>query len=121
MSNAQNIGDVDFTVDKDSLYREEAITDHKVASIRRLVPIKADGSEDPDREPIFYGNSQLMTQEGPLPLQAKLEAKTFEEAMQEFPSAMKKSLEETIEHIQKMQQQQQQSEPQQQQSRIYTP
>lgn len=119
MTDAQNIQDVDFTVNKNNLYREEAITDHKVASIRRLVPIKPDGTDDPDREPIFYGNSQLMTSEGPLPLQAKLEAKTFEQAMQEFPSAMKKSLEETIEHIQKMQQQQQQQ--QQQQSRIYTP
>ena len=34
-------------VDRDHLYREESFTDLKVATIRRLVPIKPDGSENP--------------------------------------------------------------------------
>ncbi len=33
---------IDFKVDTASLYREDAITDLKVASIRRMVPVTAD-------------------------------------------------------------------------------
>jgi hypothetical protein len=119
MANGANIPGIDFTVDKNNLYREEGITDHKVASIRKLVPIKTDGSDDPGREPVFYASTQLMTPEGPLPLQASLEAKTYQEAIEEFPEAMKKSLERTIEQIQKQQQQQQAQR--QEKSRIYVP
>ncbi|MFO8112516.1 MAG: cytoplasmic protein [Desulfosalsimonadaceae bacterium] len=120
MTNGANIPNIDFTVDKNNLYREEGITDHKVASIRRLVPIKVDGSEDPDREPVFYASTQLMTPEGPLPIQAALEAKTLEAAIEEFPDAMRKALTKTIDQIQRQQQQQEQ-EKQQEQSRIYVP
>ncbi len=120
MVNGMNTPNIDFTVDKNNLYREEGITDHKVASIRRLVPIRPDGSDDPTREPVFYASTQLMTPEGPLPLQTLLHAKTCEEAVEEFPAAMKKTLNETIERIQKHQQEQQQKEKQQQ-SRIYVP
>lgn len=119
MVNGANMPNIDFTVDRNNLYREEGITDHKVASIRRLVPIKADGSDDPDRDAVFYASTQLMTPEGPLPLQAALEAKTYEEAINEFPAAMKKALEKTLEQLQKHQQQQQQQ--QQEKSRIYVP
>ena len=120
MTSGANISNIDFTVDKNNLYREEGVTDHKVASIRRLVPIRIDGSDDPDREPVFYASTQLMTPEGPLPLQAPLNAKTLEAAIEEFPAAMQKSLNETIERLQKHQQQQQ-SQQQNEQSRIYVP
>ena len=36
----EEIQGIDFTVDQSNLYREEGITDLKVASIRRLIPIK---------------------------------------------------------------------------------
>ena len=120
MTNDANIPNIDFTVDKNNLCREEGVTDHKVASIRRLVPIKIDGSDDPDREPVFYASTQLMTPEGPLPIQSALSAKTLEAAIEEFPDAMKKALDKTIDQIQK-QQQQQQEQQQQEQSRIYVP
>lgn len=119
MNGASSAQDIDFTIDQENLYREESITDMKVASIREMTPIKPDGSDDPSRDKIFIGNSQLMTPEGPLPIQAKLTATTFEEAMKEFPQAMKQSLNETIEHFRQMQQEQQQQ--QQSESRIITP
>ena len=97
---------IDFTVDKNNLYREESITDLKVASIRRLVPIKEDGSDDTTRSPIFVGHTQLMTPEGALPLQARLQANNLEEAMAEFPSAMQTALTQMVEEVQKLQQQQ---------------
>lgn len=94
---------VDFQVDKNNLYREEAVTDMKVASIRRLVPVKIDGSDDDSRTEIFIGHTQLMSQQGPIPIQANLNAKTIEEALDVFPEAMKKAMDEVIARIEKMQ------------------
>ncbi len=107
MGDFENSQNIDFTVDKDNLYREESITDLKVASIRRLVPVKADGTEDPSRTSIFYGHTQLMTPEGPLPVQGRLMANNLDEAFQEFPGAMQKALDEMVARIQEMQRQQQ--------------
>lgn len=83
---------IDFTVDRNNLYREESFTDVKVAAIRRLTPVKPDGSEDKSREPIFMGQTQLLTPSGPIMLQSLLEAKTFEEAMVKFPVAMQREM-----------------------------
>ena len=98
---------IEFNIDKDNLYREESFTDLKVGSIRRLVPAKPDGTDDPGRTPIFVGNTQLMTPDGPMPIQSKLSANTIVEAMDVFPEAMKQALGELVDRIQKMQQQQQ--------------
>ena len=107
MTEFGNREDIDFSVDQDNLYREEALTDLKVASIRRLIPIKADGSDDPSRTPLFYGSTQLMTPEGPLPIQAQLQANNLNEAYAEFPNAMQAALSEMIEKLQQMQKEQQ--------------
>ena len=98
---------IDFTVDQTNLYREESYTDLKVASIRKLVPIRADGSEDTERQPVFLGHTQLMSPEGPVPLQAKLEGGSLEEAMAAFPAAMQQALAEMMEQVRQMQRQQQ--------------
>ena len=107
MGDFENSQDIDFTVDKNNLYREDSITDLKVASIRRLVPIMADGTEDSTRSPIFFGHTQLMTPEGPLPVQGRLMANSLDEAYKEFPGAMQKALGEMVSRIQDMQRQQQ--------------
>jgi hypothetical protein len=120
MSNAGQASDIDFTVDTGNLYREESITDLKVASIRRLTPIKADGSDDPDRKIVFIGQTQLMSPEGPLPIQAELKADTIEAAIAEFPSAMQKSLAEVIQKLKQFQQQRKQQQ-QKDDSRIIVP
>ncbi len=78
---------IDFTVDRSNLYREESITDLKVASIRRLIPVKPDGTEDKSRTPVFIGHTQLMSPEGPLPIQSQLAANSIEEALDAFPEA----------------------------------
>ena len=92
MSETEQAGKIDFTVDTNNLYREEAITDLKVASIRRLVPVNADGTEDKSRTPLFMGHTQLMSPEGPVPIQSKLEANNLEEAISLFPEAMERRL-----------------------------
>jgi uncharacterized protein YyaL (SSP411 family) len=98
---------IDFTVDQGNLYREESISDLKVASIRQLIPIKPDGSEDPSRTALFMGHTQIMTPEGPLPLQAQLEANNLAEAYDVFPDAMQKALAEMVRQIQELQRREQ--------------
>lgn len=100
---------LDFTVEKDNLYREENIIDLKSASIRCLTPIKPDGTIDESREKIFLGHTQLMSRQGPVPLQAPLKASTLEEAMENFPEAMQQAMAEMIENVKKMQQEQKKS------------
>ncbi|OQY08303.1 MAG: cytoplasmic protein [Desulfobacteraceae bacterium 4572_123] len=99
---------IDFNVDKNNLYREESITDLKVASIRRLIPVKSDGTEDRSRTPVFIGHTQLMSPDGPLPIQSQLAANNIEEALDAFPEAMKQALAEVVERIKKMQKEQEQ-------------
>ncbi len=107
---------ISFDVDRENLYREESVTDLKVAVIRKLVPVKADGSDDTSRQTIYVGHSQVMTPEGPIPLQAELPAANMEDAMAAFPRAMEQAMAEMIEHIKQLQKEQQQQE-----SRIITP
>ncbi len=97
---------INFSVAANNLYREESVTDLKTASIRTLIPIKPDGSNDESREKIFVGHTQLMSPQGMVPLQSPLQATTFEEAMEKFPAAMKQALSEMIENAKKMQQEQ---------------
>ncbi len=96
---------IDFKVDTASLYREDAITDLKVASIRRMVPVTADGQDDSSRSPVFFGHTQILTPQGPLPLQAKLMANNLAEAIQAFPEAMEQEMARVVEQIRKMQEQ----------------
>jgi hypothetical protein len=102
MADFQNSHDIDFTVDQSNLFREEAITDLKVASIRRMIPIKPDGSDDPSRAPIFVGHTQVMTPEGPLPLQARLPANNLAEAYAVFAESMQQALSEMIVQLEEM-------------------
>ncbi len=105
MSNGGQSG-INFAVDKTNLYRETSITDLKIASIKHLVPILADGSEDDTREPIFFGSTQLSTPQGPIPVQTKLEAKTLDQAMDIFPAAMEVEVQKVIENFKRLQEQQ---------------
>lgn len=94
---------IDFKVDTDNLYREDAVTDLKVASIRRMIPVTADGRDDPSRAPVFFGHTQIMTPQGPLPLQARLMANNLSEAIDAFPTAMEKEMAQMVQQIRKMQ------------------
>ena len=79
---------VDFSIDRNNLYRQEVITDLKVASIMKFIPIKLDGTEDNSRTAIFLGQGQVMLPQGVTPIQVRLEADNLEEAMGAFPEAM---------------------------------
>ena len=92
---------INLNVDRNNLYREDSVTDIKVAAIRRLTPIKADGSDDDSRDSIFMGQTQLMSPSGPVLLQSLLEAKTLEEAMNNFPFAMQKEVDKAMAQAEK--------------------
>lgn len=97
---------IDFQADKNNLYREESITDLKIATIRQLIPINLDGSDDTSRESLFLGSTQLGTPQGPIPMQAKLEAATLEQALDLFPKAMEEETKKVVENLKRMQEEQ---------------
>ena len=110
---------IDFSFDRKNLHREASITDLKVGSIRMLVPVNPDGTEDKSRTTLFIGHTQLMSPEGPVPIQASLTANSLDEAMDAFPEAMEKALSAVIEKLQHMQHQRQ--APKKDDSRIIVP
>ena len=87
----------EIQVDRTNMYREENYTDLKVASIRRLVPVSPDGSPDATRRQKFIGQTHLMSQVGPLPVQCDIEAADLEEALRKFPQAIAKAVEDMME------------------------
>jgi hypothetical protein len=93
-------------VDRTNLYKEESFTDLKVATIRRLSPIREDGTPDTERPVLFTGETTLMSDRGPLPIQCSIEAKDLSEAMDKFPDAVQGAVEKLIEQAREMQRQQ---------------
>ena len=117
MANQNSTDQIDFNLDTENLYREESYTDLKAGAIRRLVPVNPDGTNDGARTEIFVGTTQLMTPEGPLPVQARLMANNFQEALQAFPAAMRQATNEMIAQLEELQKKMQQKDD----SRIIVP
>jgi hypothetical protein len=87
---------LEIRVDRSNLFREETFTDLKVASLRRLTPVLPDGSPDVSRKTVFFGESQLLSPAGPIPVQCPIEAATLEEAIDRFPQALSAAVEEML-------------------------
>ena len=96
----------DIKIDPKNLYKEEAFTDLTFATIRRLSPVNIDGSPDESREPIFTGMTQLMSPNGPIPVQCLIEgAKTLSEAADKLPEAIEKTVQAMIAEAEEMRRQ----------------
>ncbi len=94
----------EIKMNTNNLYREEAFTDLTYATIRRLTPVKIDGTPDESREPLFTGMAQLMSPNGPIPVQCLIEgAKTLAEAAAKLPDAIEKAVQSMIAEAQEMQ------------------
>jgi hypothetical protein len=104
MADEQNTDALDFSVDRQNFYREESFTDLKVATIRRLSPVKPDGSVDKTRKTVFIGQTNIMTPRGALPIQAVIQAKQLQQAVKRFPEAMQAAVDKLAEEVQKMKQ-----------------
>ena len=92
----------EIKLDPKDLYREEIFTDRKAGTLRRLVPVKSDGSEDTARAVLYSGQTQLLTPAGVLPLAFELEAASLEDACNQFPAAVKIAIEQAIEEAREM-------------------
>lgn len=98
----QDMGLPEIKIDTASLCREEAYTDRRAGTLRRMVPVLADGSPDASRPIIWLGQTQLMTPGGVLPLGFEIDAKDLAEAVEKFPDAVKQALEDAINEAQEM-------------------
>jgi len=96
----------EIKINTDNLYREESFTDLTFATIRRLTPVKIDGSVDESRAPIFTGMTQLMSPNGPVPVQCIIEgAKTLSDAADKLPDAIEKTVQAMIAEAKEMERQ----------------
>lgn len=95
----------DISLDLDNLYREEVFSDRRAGAVRRLVPVKSDGSEDSSRPVIYEGQTSLMTAAGSLPISFELTADSLEDALRQFPQAARQEIEQTLEELQEMRRQ----------------
>ena len=93
-------------MDPNGLYREENYTDQKTGAIRKLIPVKADGSEDSSRAPEFFGSAQVMTPMGAIPLNFALEGTTVGEAAEDFAAKAELAIEEAGKELERMRREQ---------------
>jgi len=92
----------EIRVDPASLYLEEVFTDRRIGTIRRLTPVKGDGSRDPKREIAYLGETQVMSTVGALPISFEIDAATLEEAAQKFGPAAKEAIDRTMRELQEL-------------------
>ncbi|MHB8138987.1 MAG: hypothetical protein ACYDGO_11475 [Smithellaceae bacterium] len=106
MSDANGPKITNIKINPDNLYKEETFTDLTYASIRRLTPVKIDGSIDESREIFFTGMAQLMSPNGPVPVQCVIEgAKTLSEAADKLPDAIENTVQAMIAEAKEMERQ----------------
>jgi hypothetical protein len=106
MAEEQN-SPAELKIDRSDLFKEETFTDLKVGMIKQMTPVKSDGSVDKTRKSVFVAQTSLMTPNGPLPLQAVIQAKDLQQAIKKFPEAMKAAMDRLAEEAKKYQQQEQ--------------
>ena len=90
-----------------NLHREEVFSDLTIGSIRQLTPVKPNGELDKTRPILFVGQSQIYTQQGPMPVQFPIDAKNLQLAMEKFPAAMEEFVAHLVEQAKEMQRQEQ--------------
>ena len=93
-------------IDGTNLWKEENFTDLKVGSIRKLTPVKLDGSEDDTRAASWSATTNIMTPGGALPISGEIDATNLEEAVAKFPEAINVAIKKLQEDMIKMQQEQ---------------
>ena len=106
MDPASDPSEVDIKLDPNDLYREESYTDRRVGSIRCMVPVKSDGSEDNGRKRLFMGHTQLWSQMGPIPITFEIEADNLDQAIEAFPAAAQEGIQHTLREAEEMRRQQ---------------
>src|SRR5688572_25467993 len=96
----------DPQMDADGLYQEDNFTDRRVGQIRRLSPVRPDGSADSSRPVLYIGQAEIMTNMGPVPINFEIEGPTLADAVAGFAPAAQVAIERTVQQIQEMRRQQ---------------
>lgn len=94
-------------INQKELYREEFFTDIQTGTIRQLTPVKTNGEIDKNRKMLFFGQTTLLSEHGPLPIQFPVEAKSLQQAIDNFPDAMERYVEMMIEEAKRIQREEQ--------------
>ena len=89
----------------DALYREDVFTDQRIGTVRRLTPVKSDGSDDAARPLVFIGQATVMTPMGSLPLSFELPARTLAEAVAQFGPAAQRAIDDAARELQELRRQ----------------
>ena len=89
----------------EALYREDVFTDQRVGTVRRLVPVRADGSDDASRPVLFIGQATVMTPMGSLPLSFELDATDLAGAVARFGAAAQQAIEDAARELQELRRQ----------------
>lgn len=95
----------DVSMDAANLYREEIVTDRRIGTLRVMIPIKSDGSDDAGRRTAYVGEAQLMTSMGALPLTFDIEADSLDAAVKGYGPAAKKAFEQALKELEEMRRQ----------------
>jgi hypothetical protein len=90
-----------------NLHREEVFSDLTTGAIRRLSPVKPNGEPDKTRPVLFAGQSQIYTQQGPMPIQFPIDAQNLSQAIEKFSAAMEEFVAHLVEQAKEMQRQEQ--------------
>ena len=87
----------------EALYREEVFTDRRMGSILRLTPVDGQGADDPGREVVYVGQTQVMTPAGALPISFEISAENLADAARQFGTEAAKAVEDTVARLKEMQ------------------
>lgn len=93
----------EIKLEENNLYREEVFTDLRIGSLKQLTPVTVDGERDLSRPMVYVGETQLMSQVGPLPVQTRIEAENLKAAIDRFPAAIQTAVEAMVEEVKEMQ------------------
>ena len=104
MADNNQIEDIRFN--GKNLWKEENYTDLEVGTIKKLVPINIDGTEDTNRKPTFTAATNIMTPNGALPLTGEINAENLKEAIENFSESINNALNKLQDEMMKMQQDQ---------------
>ena len=93
----------EIKLDEKNLYKEEVFTDLRVGSLKQLTPVTKEGERDLARPMAFIGETQLMSQVGPRPVQTRIEAENLQAAIERFPAAIQTAVEAMIDEVKDIQ------------------
>lgn len=97
---------MDASMDPAALYLEEIFTDRRVGTIRRLTPVKPDGTRDIARAVLYLGETQVIVpQIGTLPVAFEIPVATLEEAAKKFGELAKDAIDKMMRELQELRRQ----------------